>query len=143
MITNGSTRARTPLICLDHFFSFCWSINLFRQLMSSIHPTGPYVCRYQLIRVNASNLGNNCKWLDMFEDVDLILYCVDLTSYNEFHVDNNMNLINKMLESKNIFENIITHPSFKNKQFLLILNKFDLLEKQIITTPLTSTHFQV
>ncbi|PWA94250.1 extra-large GTP-binding protein 2 [Artemisia annua] len=93
--------------------------------------------RYQLIRVNAGNLGNNCKWLDMFEDVDLILYCVDLTSYNEFHVDNNMNLINKMLESKNIFENIITHPSFINKQFLLILNKFDLLEKQIITTPLT------
>lgn len=105
--------------------------------MSSIHQTGPYVCRFQLIRVTASNLGNNCKWLDMFEDVDLILYCIDLTSYNEFHIDNNMNLINKMLESKNIFENIITHPSFKNKQFLLVLNKFDLLEKQIITTPLT------
>ncbi|KAJ0592995.1 putative guanine nucleotide binding protein (G-protein), alpha subunit [Helianthus annuus] len=73
----------------------------------------------------------------MFEDVDLILYCVDLTSYNEYFHDNNLNLKNKMLESRNIFENIVTNPRFKNKAFLLILNKYDLLEKKIKTTPLT------
>ncbi|KAJ0608008.1 putative G protein alpha subunit, helical insertion [Helianthus annuus] len=93
--------------------------------------------RYELIRVNSSNLGYNCKWLSMFEDVDLILYCVDLTSYNEYFHDNNLNLKNKMLESRNIFENIVTNPRFKNKAFLLILNKYDLLEKKIKTTPLT------
>ncbi|KVI01956.1 G protein alpha subunit, helical insertion [Cynara cardunculus var. scolymus] len=93
--------------------------------------------RYQLIRVNSSSLGDNCKWLTMFEDIDLILYCVDLTSYNEFYTDNNLIVKNKMLESKNIFENIITHPRFKDKAFLLILNKFDLLEKKIKTDPLS------
>lgn len=87
--------------------------------------------------MNSNNLGYNCKLIDMFEDVDLILYCVDLTSYNEFFEDNNLNIKNKMLESKHTFENIVTHPRFKNKAFLLILNKFDLLEQKIKRTPLT------
>nr|XP_043630077.1 extra-large guanine nucleotide-binding protein 1-like [Erigeron canadensis] len=93
--------------------------------------------RYQLIRVNSSNLGHNCKYLDMFEDIDLIIYCVDLTSYNEYTINNNLFLKNKMLESKDTFEKIVTHPRFKNKAFLLILNKFDLLENKIKTAPLT------
>lgn len=97
----------------------------------------PPLQRYELIRVNASNLGENCKWLSMFEDVDLILYCVDLTSYNEFYVDNNLILKNKMLESKNLFKTMVMHPRFKDKAFLLILNKFDLLENKIKTAPLT------
>ncbi|CAH1435003.1 unnamed protein product [Lactuca virosa] len=97
----------------------------------------PPLQRYELIRVNSSNLGDNCKWLSMFEDVDLILYCVDLTSYDEFYIDNNLMLKNKMLESKNLFKTMVTHPRFKDKAFLLILNKFDLLENKIKTRPLT------
>ncbi|KAI3755544.1 hypothetical protein L1987_55347 [Smallanthus sonchifolius] len=107
------------------------------SFMEATEQTDTPLQRYQLIRVNSNNLGYNCKWLSMFEDVDLILYCVDLTSYSEFFLDNDLNLKNKMLESKKIFENIVTHPNFKNKAFLLILNKFDLLEKKIKTTPLT------
>ncbi|KAD4179161.1 hypothetical protein E3N88_27752 [Mikania micrantha] len=107
------------------------------SFMEASEQTDTPLQRYQLIRVNSSNLGYNCKWLSMFEDVDLILYCVDLTSYDEFFTDRNLNLKNKMLESKSIFENIVTHSRFKNKAFLLILNKFDLLEKKIRTTPLT------
>ncbi|KAK9077293.1 hypothetical protein SSX86_005630 [Deinandra increscens subsp. villosa] len=107
------------------------------SFMEATEQTDTPLQRYQLIRVNSSNLGHNCKWLTMFEDVDLVLYCVDLTSYSEFFHDHSLNLKNKMLESKNMFENIVTHPRFKNKAFLLILNKFDLLEKKIKTTPLT------
>lgn len=105
--------------------------------MEVIEHKNPPMQRYELIRVNSSNLGENCKWVSMFEDVDLILYCVDLTSYDEFYIDNNLILKNKMLESKRLFETMVTHPRFKDKAFLLILNKFDLLEKKIKTTPLT------
>ncbi|XP_071736777.1 extra-large guanine nucleotide-binding protein 1-like [Rutidosis leptorrhynchoides] len=105
--------------------------------MEMTEQSGSALQRYQLIRLTSDNLGNNCKWLTMFEDIDLILYCVDLTSYNELYTDDNLNLKNKMLESKKIFETIVTNPRFKNKAFLLILNKFDLLENKIKTTPLT------
>lgn len=94
-------------------------------------------CRYQLIRVHASSLGENCKWLEMFEDVDLVLYCVSLTDYDEFYIDSNGNLVNKMLASKKLFETIITHPTFSQKDFLLVLNKFDLMEQKLEQTPLT------
>lgn len=95
-------------------------------------------CRYQLIRVHSTSLGENCKWLQMFEDVDLIIFCVSLTDYDQFSYDvNNGVSTNKMLESKKLFETIVTHPVFAQKDFLLILTKFDLLEDKIEQVPLT------
>nr|XP_043629307.1 extra-large guanine nucleotide-binding protein 1-like [Erigeron canadensis] len=116
---------------------FSLPTNMTNSFIEATEQKNTQLQRYQLIRVNSSNLGDNCKWLDMFEDIDLIIYCVDLTSYNEYTIDNNLVLKNKMLESKNTFEKIVTHPRFKNKAFLLILNKFDLLENKIKSTPLT------
>ncbi|KAG8364279.1 hypothetical protein BUALT_Bualt19G0111800 [Buddleja alternifolia] len=91
---------------------------------------------YQLIRVHSSSLGENCKWLEMFEDVDLVIYSVSLTDYDEYYEDINGVCTNKMMASKKLFENIVTHPTFADKHFLLILNKFDLLEEKIEQVPL-------
>uniref|UniRef100_A0A2N9EQN9 Uncharacterized protein n=1 Tax=Fagus sylvatica TaxID=28930 RepID=A0A2N9EQN9_FAGSY len=93
--------------------------------------------RYQLIRVHSTSLGERCKWLDMFEDTDIVLFCVSLTDYDEYSVDCNGVSTNKMLASKQLFESIVNHPTFENKNFLLILNKFDLLEEKIEQVPLT------
>jgi hypothetical protein len=93
--------------------------------------------RYQLIRVHSSSLGEKFKWSNMFEDVDLILYCVALTDYDELYYDNHGFATNKMLLARNLFENIISHAPFDNKNFLLILNKFDLLEEKIEHSPLS------
>lgn len=90
-------------------------------------------CRYQLIRAHSKALGENCKWVDMFEDIDLVVFCVSLTDYCQANDDGT----NKMLASKKLFERMITQPSLANKQFLLILNKFDLLEETIESSPLT------
>ncbi|KAL5715063.1 hypothetical protein ACHQM5_016942 [Ranunculus cassubicifolius] len=89
--------------------------------------------RYQLIRVHAKGLGESCKWLEMFEDVRLVIFCVSLSDYDQF-IDNGTN---KMMACKILFENIITHPSFQETDFLLILNKFDQLEKKLEHVPLT------
>ncbi|GMP38115.1 hypothetical protein CsSME_00009491 [Camellia sinensis var. sinensis] len=86
---------------------------------------------YQLIRFHASNLEENCKWLEMFEDIDLILYCVALPDYNQFSDDDNGVSTNKMLVSKKLFENIVTHPNFHQKDFILILSEFDVFEEKI------------
>lgn len=93
--------------------------------------------RYQLIRVHLSSLGENCKWLEMFEDVDLVMFCVSLTDYDEYYEDINGVQTNKMLASKQVFESIVTHPTLCDKNFLLILNKIDLLEEKIERAPLT------
>ncbi|KAJ1440324.1 P-loop containing nucleoside triphosphate hydrolase [Sesbania bispinosa] len=92
--------------------------------------------KYQLIRVHPKSLGGNCKWLEMFEDTDLVLFSVALTDYDEYTVDNNGVATNKMLAAKHLFENVISHPTFHNKKFLLILTKFDLLEEKIELVPL-------
>jgi hypothetical protein len=75
--------------------------------------------------------------LDMFEDADILVFCVALTDYDECSEDFNGVLTNKMMASKQLFESIVTHPTFENKNFLLILNKFDLLEEKIEQVPLT------
>ncbi|XP_021738523.1 extra-large guanine nucleotide-binding protein 1-like [Chenopodium quinoa] len=95
------------------------------------------ITRYELIRVPAKSLGKNCKWLEMFEDVNIVLFCVSLIDYDEYEVDSSGKLTNKMLLSKRLFESIISHPTYKDMNFLLILNKFDLLEEKIEQVPLT------
>ncbi|XP_022748653.1 extra-large guanine nucleotide-binding protein 1-like isoform X2 [Durio zibethinus] len=95
------------------------------------------LARYQLIRLHPSSLGENCKWVEMFEDIDIVLFCVSLTDYDEFVSDSNGVLANKMLASKQLFESIVTHPNFEQKDFLLILNKVDLLKEKILQVPLT------
>ncbi|KAK4774785.1 hypothetical protein SAY86_009720 [Trapa natans] len=93
--------------------------------------------RYQLIRVHPRCLGKNCKYLEMFEDVNMIVFCVSLVEYDEVSVDENGVSMNKMLASRNLLESIATHPAFYKKNFLLVLNKFDLLEQKIEQSPLT------
>ncbi|KAH6813373.1 hypothetical protein C2S51_022391 [Perilla frutescens var. frutescens] len=93
--------------------------------------------RYQLIRVHLSSLGENCKWLEMFEDVDLVMFCVSLTDYDEYYEEMNGVRTNKMVASKRAFESIVTHPTLSDKNFLLLLNKLDLLEEKIEGSPLS------
>ncbi|CAA7393862.1 unnamed protein product [Spirodela intermedia] len=93
--------------------------------------------RYQLIRVHAKGLGENYKWLEMFEDVRLVVFCVSMSDYDEYSEDATGVPTNKMLESKRLFESIISHPTFEQMDFLLVLTKYDLLERKIEQSPLT------
>ncbi|CAH8329478.1 unnamed protein product [Eruca vesicaria subsp. sativa] len=92
--------------------------------------------KYQLIRLNPRSLGENWKWLEMFEDADLVIFCVSLTDYGEYIEDVDGVLVNKMIANKQLFESMVTHPTLANKRFLLLLTKFDLLEEKIEEVPL-------
>ncbi|XP_076889074.1 extra-large guanine nucleotide-binding protein 1-like [Bidens hawaiensis] len=93
--------------------------------------------RFQLIRVQARGFGENCKWLDMFEDVRVVIFCISLSDFDQYAVDANGNLVNKMLLNKKFFTSIVTHPTYEQMEFLLILNKFDVFEDQLERVPLT------
>ncbi|MED6168372.1 Extra-large guanine nucleotide-binding protein 2 [Stylosanthes scabra] len=93
--------------------------------------------RYELIRAHPASLGAKCRLLDIFEDIDVVLFSVALTDYDEYIVESNGVVCNKMLQAKQLFENIITHSSFNNKKFLLLLTKYDLLEEKVEEASLT------
>lgn len=73
----------------------------------------------------------------MLEDVRLVIFCVALSDYDQFATDGDGDPENKMLLSKKFFEIIVTHPTFDQMDFLLILNKFDLFEEKIEHSPLS------
>lgn len=93
--------------------------------------------RYQLIRVQAKGFTENCKWLEMLEDVRLVIFCVSLTDYDQFSFDTDGAPLNNMLLSKHLFESIVTHPTFEHMDFLLVLNKYDIFEEKIERVPLS------
>lgn len=97
-----------------------------------------FVFRYQLIRINSRGLHENCKWLQMFDDVRLVIFCVAASDYDEYYEDVNGTIVNKMVESRQLFESIVLHPTFEQMDFLVLLTKFDLLEQKINNSPLTS-----
>lgn len=74
----------------------------------------------------------------MFDDVRLVIFCVAASDYDEYYEDANGAIVNKMIESRQLFESIALHPTFEQMDFLLLLTKFDLLEQKINTSPLTS-----
>ncbi|XP_071735141.1 extra-large guanine nucleotide-binding protein 1-like [Rutidosis leptorrhynchoides] len=95
------------------------------------------ILRFQLIRVQARGFGENCKWLEMFEDVRVVIFCVSLSDFDQYVTDADGNLVNKMLLNKKLFNSIVTHPTYDQMEFLLVLNKFDIFEEKLERVPLT------
>ncbi|KAI3517879.1 hypothetical protein L1887_17100 [Cichorium endivia] len=102
--------------------------------MSDENGQSPLV-KFQLIRMSTKGkLHDGCKWLDMFEDARLVIFCVALSDYDQVWAHN---MENKMLSNRDSFERLVRQPCFADIPFVLVLNKYDIFEEKIGRTPLT------
>lgn len=76
------------------------------------------------------------KWFHCFEGVTAILFCVALSEYDlKLYEDNHTN---RMLESLQLFKEIIHNKWFPTTPVILFLNKQDLFREKITRVPLST-----
>ncbi|VVA19565.1 PREDICTED: extra-large [Prunus dulcis] len=107
------------------------------ELYNENYECPPPLTKYQLIRINSKGLNDGCKWLEMFEDVRAVIFCVALSDYDQMWAQGSGLLCNKMLASRDLFESLVRHPCFRNTPFVLLLNKYDAFEAKINQVPLS------
>ncbi|KAJ3412514.1 guanine nucleotide-binding protein subunit alpha [Chytridiales sp. JEL 0842] len=74
------------------------------------------------------------KWAPYFEDVTAILFISAISAYDQTCFEDNTT--NRIVESLNLFASICNHPLFKSTAMILFLNKIDLFQKKLQTTPI-------
>ncbi|XP_049393722.1 extra-large guanine nucleotide-binding protein 3-like isoform X2 [Solanum stenotomum] len=97
----------------------------------------PSWTKYQLIRISSKGVHDSGKWLEMFEDVKVVVFCVALSDYDLEWTRGDGTSENKMLASRDVFESLVRHSSFEDASFVLLLNKYDSFEDKINQVPLT------
>jgi len=82
------------------------------------------------------------KWLHCFQDVGAVLYFISLDEYNlQLSEDYR---VNRLQESLDLFEEITSSVSFKNKiHFFVLYNKNDLFKEKVFNSALVNRFLQV
>jgi len=69
------------------------------------------------------------KWINCFDDVTAVIFCVALSEYDEKLCEDNR--VNRMLEALDLFAETANNKAFKESAIVLFLNKSDLFRDKI------------
>jgi guanine nucleotide-binding protein G(i) subunit alpha len=75
------------------------------------------------------------KWIHCFENVTTIIFCVALSEYDQALAEEENQ--NRLLESFQLFDDIINSRWFFNSTVVLFLNKTDIFRKKLKVNPLS------
>lgn len=139
---------------MSHLERFCemgWTPNEEDIVMARVRTTGivesvleekrpdpkadePDVMTFQVVDVGGQR-NERKKWIHCFDDVKAILFVESLAGYNQVLFEDSSK--NRMLESLELFQQIVSNPLFANTPIYLFLNKKDLFESMLQEVPLT------
>ena len=75
------------------------------------------------------------KWIHCFEGVTAIIFCASLSAYDLVLAEDET--VNRMQESMKLFDSICNNKWFVETSIILFLNKKDIFQTKIQTSPLT------
>ena len=89
----------------------------------------------------AGQRNNRKKWIDQFDNVTAVIFLVAVSEYNQVILGENLTMIaqvlwedantNRLIESQNVFKEMLNNEYFTETKFILFLNKKDLFETKI------------
>ncbi|KAK6462056.1 guanine nucleotide-binding protein alpha subunit [Scheffersomyces coipomensis] len=74
------------------------------------------------------------KWIHCFEDITCVLFVLAVSEYDQMLFEDER--VNRMHESIVLFDSLVNSRYFANTPFILFLNKIDIFEKKLISSPL-------
>ena len=89
----------------------------------------------KMVDVGGQRSERDKKWVQCFENVTCVIFCVSLSEYDQVLLEDIST--NRMLESFQLFEDVVNSQWFLNSSIVLFLNKTDLFCKKISTIPLS------
>eukprot|EP01080_Neovahlkampfia_damariscottae_P012064 gene12064-5558_t len=106
-----------------------------RKRTTGIHEQRFQIQQAKMLMVDVGGQRNERrKWIHAFDSVNLIIFMTSLTEYNEYLEENRS--VNRLVDSLDLFSDIINDKSFRKKSLIIFYNKDDLFRKMIKETSL-------
>lgn len=80
------------------------------------------------------HMSQRWKWIHCFDDTLLVMFCVDLCSYDLF--ENDKHKLTMLQESLQVFEDLCNTVWLKQSQLAVVLTKKDLFARKVISSPI-------
>ncbi|KAJ3050138.1 guanine nucleotide-binding protein subunit alpha, partial [Quaeritorhiza haematococci] len=84
--------------------------------------------RFNIIDVGGQR-SERKKWAPYFDDSQAIIFVSAISAYDQTCFEDNQT--NRVIESMTLFENISSHPLFRNTAIILFFNKIDLFREKL------------
>ena len=79
------------------------------------------------------------KWFQCFDKVTAILFLASSSEFDQKLFEDKR--VNRLEESRNIFDTIVNHRTFAQVSVILFLNKMDLLEDKVMRKKVDISHY--
>ncbi|KAL5289099.1 GNAQ.2 family protein [Megaselia abdita] len=125
---------------IDRIGDICYTPNEQDILRSRLATSGihEYNFTFQEVNFNIIDVGGQryerSKWATAFDNVTSLIFIASLSEYDQMLMENNT--VNRLQESKALFDQILRCSWFTRSTFILFLNKTDLFEEKIETSNL-------